>query len=271
MRIRDILGRVTTTLLIGREVYRWATRERMMYGFLLLALLFILMANVPFMVNDPRIFGDTSPEAAALHIGFVSVHIFIPLIAVFVSVSVLQSFFGRPNLALFLSKPVRSWQMLAGAVTGLFEMVFLNWVLMTAGLWFILVSQTRQLTGFLWPGMSVALVMGLLCIGLTVFFYLLVPNALAGILTILMLVAGLGGPLARETFLRAAGGSFSGRLLAVSAGLLPQVNALWGVSMTTLHLFDLRLDTGRILAHTFGFIFVVLAASFFKFRSISRI
>jgi len=269
MRI-NVAREVRTTLLIGREVYLWATRERMMYGFLLLALLFILMANVPFMVDDPQVFGEQTPEQAALHIGFVAVHIFIPLIAVFVSVNVLQSFLARENLTLFFSKPVRSWHLLGGAVIGLFQMLFLNWVLMTTGLWFILVSQTRMMTGFLWPGMGIALIVGFVCISLTVFFYLIVPNALAGILTILMLVAGLGAPMARETFLKAADGSLFNRLLVLSTELLPQVNALWGISMTSLHMFELRLDSGRILAQTFAFIFAVLTFSLIKFHRTSR-
>ncbi len=270
MRVKAAWSDLKATFLIGREVYRWATRERMMYGFLLLALLFILMANVPFVVDDPKIFSDQTPQQSALHIGFVAVHIFIPLIAIFVSVSVLQSFLGRANLILLLSKPVRSWQVLVGVVIGLFQMVFLNWLLMTAGLWFILVSQTRLLTGYLWPGMSIALIMGLLCISLTVFFYLLVPNALAGILTILMLVAGLGGPLARETFLRGAATSFFHQMLALSTRLLPQVNVLWGVSMTRLRMFELELDAGRVIAESLVLIFVVLAFSLVHFRRTSR-
>ncbi len=270
MRLKAAWSSLRITFLIGREVYRWATRERMMYGFLLLALLFILMANVPFMVDDPKLFSDQTPRQAALHIGFVAVHIFIPLIAIFVSVSVLQSFLGRANLILLMSKPVRSWQVLGGAVIGLFRMIFLNWFLMTAGLWFVLVSQTRLLTVYLWPGMSIALLMGLLCISLTVFFYLFVPNALAGILTILMLIAGLGGPLARETFLKGAASSFFHQMLAASTRLLPQVNALWGVSMIRLRMFELELDAGRVIAESFVFVFVVLALSFVQFRRTSR-
>jgi hypothetical protein len=41
--------------------------------------------------------------------------------------------------------------------------------------------------------------------------------------------------------------------------------------MRALGLFELRLDTGRILAETFAFLFVVLALSFAKFHRISRI
>jgi len=43
-------------IVISRDVCRAALKERMMYGFLLLALPFILMANVPFMINDPEVF-----------------------------------------------------------------------------------------------------------------------------------------------------------------------------------------------------------------------
>jgi len=270
MTVKVVWRSIRVTLLIGREVYRWATRERMMYGFLLLALLFILMANVPFVVDDPAVFSGQTPQQSAVHIGFVVLHIFIPLIAIFVTVSVLQSFLGRANLILLLSKPVRSWQVLAGAVIGLFQMIFLNWLLMTAGLWFILVSQTRLLAAYLWPGMSIALLMGLLCISLTIFFYLLVPNAMAGILTILMLVAGLGGPLAHETFLRESAPSSFHQMLALSTRLLPQVNALWGVSMARLHMFELEIDAGGVITETLILIFVILVFGFIKFQRTSR-
>jgi hypothetical protein len=76
--------------------------------------------------------------------------------------------------------------------------------------------------------------------------------------------------LARETFLRAADPSLFARMVAASTCLLPQVNALWGISMTALGMFELHLDAGRVFAESGAFIIVVLAFGFVQFHRASR-
>ena len=66
MRMKRLIENLRLVVLISREVYRASVKERMMYGFLLLALLFILMANVPFMTNDSRIFEGQPPVMSAI-------------------------------------------------------------------------------------------------------------------------------------------------------------------------------------------------------------
>src|SRR3990172_8479906 len=97
--MRRLVNDLRLVLVVSRDVYRSALKERMMYGFLLLALLFILMANIPFMVDDPRIFQGELPAVAAVQIGFVSLNIFTILIGVFVSLSTLQNFLAKERLA----------------------------------------------------------------------------------------------------------------------------------------------------------------------------
>ncbi|HQP91737.1 MAG TPA: hypothetical protein PLU24_03590, partial [Candidatus Omnitrophota bacterium] len=184
--------------LISRDVAWAALRERMMYGFLLLAFLFILMANVPFSINDPKVFQGQAPAVSAVQIGFVSINIFTILITVFVSISTLQNYLSRQRLVLLLSKPVKRWHIIEGVILGLFEMVFLNWFLMTSGIWLVILSQTRTLGLYVWSGMSITALMSLLYVSLVVFFYMLIPNAVAGVLTVFMLIAGFGVPFARE-------------------------------------------------------------------------
>lgn len=270
MRLNNYSKEIKIVFLIARDVCRAAIKERMMYGFLLLAFLFILLANVPFVIDDAKVFGGQAPAVSALQIGFMAINIFTILIAIFVSVNTLQNFLSKESLVLLLSKPVRRWQILQGVVLGLFEMVFLNWFLMTMGLWCVIVSQTRMLALPIWSGMSVTVLMALLYVSLVVFFYTLIPNAVSGVLTILMVIAGFGIPLARETFGRATEAGWVGSFLNFGLNVLPQINALWGVSMKTLDLFQIEVHAAPIVCQTVGLIIVLNVISSLKFRSLCR-
>lgn len=264
--MKQVFSAFRLVVVISRDVCRAALKERMMYGFLLLALLFILMANVPFAVNDPKTFGNEPAPVAALQIGFVAINIFTILIAIFVSLSTLASFLSQEHLVLLLSKPVRRWQILQGVVLGLFEMVFLNWFLMTAGIWLVIFSQTRDFSLYIWTGMSVAVLTALLYISLVVFFYLLIPNAVAGILSILIVIAGFGIPTARELFVSSNSPSLMRIALAWSLNMLPQINKLLGLSMQQLAFFDLKIPSGPILLQTAALIIVLNAFTIARFR-----
>lgn len=267
MRWRAKLGKV---IVISRDVCRAALRERMMYGFLLLAFLFILMANVPFAVGDPKVFSGQPPAVAALQIGFVSINIFTILITVFVSLSTLQNYLSRQRLVLLLSKPLHRWQIIEGVILGLFEMVFLNWFLMTAGIWLVILSQTRDLGLYVWSGMSVTALLSLLYVTLVVFFYILIPNAVAGVLTIFILIAGFGVPMARDLFGSGSYHPFVAALLAAGLEALPKINDLWGISMVQLGLFRLKVPTLLVIAQTFALIACLNALSCLKFRNFHR-
>ncbi|HAJ56413.1 MAG TPA: hypothetical protein DCL35_01440 [Candidatus Omnitrophica bacterium] len=257
-------------VLISRDVCRSALRERMMYGFLLLAFLFILMANVPFAVNDPKAFDGQPPAVSAVQIGFVSINIFMVLITVFVSLSTLQNFLDRQRLVLLLSKPLSRWQIIEGVMLGLFETVFLNWCLMTAGVWLVILSQTRELAFYVWSGMSVTALMSLLYVSLVVFFYIIIPNSAAGVLTIFLLIAGLGVPFAQELFDSTRYPHLVSSLLRTGLNVLPKVNDLWGISMTELGLFGLKIQAGFVILHTIALIAVLNAVVCFKFRRFRR-
>ncbi len=270
MRPRIWFSEMHIVLLVARDVCRAAIKERMMYGFLLLALLFILLANVPFTVDDPKVFGGEPPAVAAVQIGFMAINIFTILIAIFVSVNTLQNFLGKESLVLLLSKPVRRWQILQGVVLGLFEMVFLNWFLMTMGLWCVIVSQTRMLALPIWSGMSVTVLMALLYVSLVVFFYVLIPNAVAGVLTILVVISGFGLPLAQETFSRMTDLGWVGSFVKFGLNVLPQINSLWGVSMKSLDLFNVDVRPAPILLQTCALIVFLNVISSIKFRRLCR-
>lgn len=266
----DLFREFRNVVLISRDVYRAALRERMMYGFLLLAFLFILMANVPFSVNDPEVFGGQPPVVATVQIGFVAINIFTILITVFVSVSTLQNFLARERLVLLLSKPIRRWQIIVGVILGLFEMVFMSWFLMTAGIWLVIISQTRDLALFVWAGMSVTVLLSLLYVSFVVFFYVLIPTAVAGVLTIFVLVAGFGAPLAQELFRSSHTPSFISKFLQLGLWVLPKINDLWGISMVELKLFRLSVSVAPIFLQTCALILGLNLLSCWKFRRFCR-
>lgn len=270
MPMRKIALNFYGVIVIARDVYRSAVRERMMYGFLLLALLFILMANVPFMVGDPRVFENQAPETAALEIGFVAINIFTLLIAVFVSLGTLQSFLSRERLIFLLTKPVRRWQIMEGLLLGLIEMVFLNWCLMTAGLWLVVVSQTKSFGFYVWSGLGVTALLGVLYVILIVFFYTLIPNAIAGVLTILIFIAGFGASMAQQIIAQKISQPFLKTAVLFGLGLLPKINALFGLSMRELGLFDINIRPTPLLGHTFLVIGGINVLACLRFRRFGR-
>jgi ABC-type transport system involved in multi-copper enzyme maturation permease subunit len=264
--MKQFLNSLKIIIAISRDVCQVALKERMMYGFLLLALIFILMANVPFSVDDPKVFGNETAPVAALQIGFVAINIFIILIAIFVSLNTLQNILGWERLVLLLSKPVRRWQILEGVILGLFEMVFLNWFLMTAGVWLVIFSHTKVWGLYIWTGMSVTVLMALLYVTLVVFFYCLIPNAMSGILTVMMIIAGFGIPAARELFAASASPGIVRSLFTLGLDILPQINKLLGISMQYLAFFNLKIQAGPIMRQTIALIIVVNLLAVIKFR-----
>lgn len=266
MFTREWFKSIRLVFLISNEVARSALKEKMMYGFLLLALLFILMANVPFMVEEANVFEGQPPEVAAAQIGFVAINIFTILIAVFVSVNTLQNFLDKERLVLFLAKPVKRWQILEGIILGLFKMIFLNWFLMTVGVWLVIVSQTKTLALYIWPGMSITALLSLLYVTLTVFFYCIMPNAAAGVLAVLVMIAGFGTSLARDLFSASSYPYFIKASFLLTLSLLPKINDLWGISMNELKLFVLNIALLPVLCHTIVLIVILNLACVWRFR-----
>ena len=76
--------------IISRDVFRAASKERLMYGFLILSLLFVLLSNVPFFINDPELFEGMPSKIASMQIGFMGINMFLMLISVFIGLNVLQ-------------------------------------------------------------------------------------------------------------------------------------------------------------------------------------
>jgi len=243
--------------LIGHDVYRGALREKMMYSFLLLSFLFILLANVPYVVNDPGVFENQLPMATALQVGFVAINIFILLIAVFVSLSTMQNYLAFERLELLLFRPLRRWQIMAGVLLGLYKMILINWFLMTAGVWLVIVSHEPTLAFFVWKGFSVMALLGLLYVSLVVFFYSLLPNVIAGVMAVFVVIAGFGVPSAGRAFAGLSWPQLLEQMIGLALRLLPQIHALLAIALKELLIFRIPIAPAGYLFHA-AFLMILL-------------
>ena len=249
---------------ISGAVYKAASKERLMYGFLIVSMFFVLMANAPFFFDFSPVLGDVPPEAIALQIGFMGINLFLMLISIFITLNLLQEMFAKDVLIMLLSKPIRRWQMLEGIFLGVFRVCFLNWFIMTASLWLVIFVHLKQAHNYIWLGTSVSLLLIMIYISLMLFFYTFIPNAISGILTFFIVFAGFGSSLAPEVFnTLPVLVSWFARL---GVEVLPKVNDLNGISMNLLRIFELEsVKTAPILIHTFIFLLITHIVSCYRF------
>lgn len=259
--MHSVVHSLAVIRVISRDVFRLASKERLMYGFLILSVLFVLLTNIPFM--NPDLFEDMPPKIASLQIGFSGINIFLMLMCVFIGLNVLQDMCSDTNLALLLSKPVQRWHIIEGICFGLFKIIFLNWLIMVSSLWMIVYFHTHELNGAIWLGMSVSLVLSLMYISMLIFFYIFVPNAISGILTIFIIIASFGAVKTKEQLV------FFPKMIAffatIGVEVIPKVNSLFGVSMNTLGIFDLRINAAPIFFHSVVFLMVLHIVSHCRF------
>lgn len=259
----DFLESLRLIRVISKDVFRQASRERLMYGFLILSLLFVLLANVPFFVDNPKLFEGMPSKIASIQIGFMGINIFLMLTSVFIGLGVLQNVFSECNLTILLSKPLKRWQILEGVFFGLFKVLFLNWLIMVSSLWMIIYLHTQQLSLDMWLGMGVSLILAMIYISILIFFYTVIPNAISGILTVFIIIAGFGVALSEEYFLKFPKYLFF--LAKFGTELVPKINLLFGASMNMLGIFQLKINYLPVFLHTILFLIAIHIISCFKF------
>ncbi|MBL7198500.1 MAG: hypothetical protein ISS47_10435 [Candidatus Omnitrophica bacterium] len=250
--------------IISKDVFRAASKERLMYGFLILSLLFVLLSNMPFLINDPKLFEGMPPKIASVQIGFIGINMFLMLISVFIGLNVLQDILSEHNLSVLLSKPIKRWCILEGVSFGLFKILFLNWLIMVSSLWIIIYFHTQEFNADIWIGMGVSLILVMIYISLVIFFYTLIPNAISGILTFFIIIAGFGVSLSKEYFSSLSKSLFF--LAKFGVELVPKINLLFGVSMNILGIFKLRINYLPIFLHTIIFLIILHVLSCLKFN-----
>ncbi|MFH1622787.1 MAG: hypothetical protein ABIA97_06710, partial [Candidatus Omnitrophota bacterium] len=97
-----------------------------------------------------------------------------------------------------------------------------------------------------------------------IFFYTIIPNAISGILTFFIIIAGFGVSLSKEYFATLSKTLFL--LVKLGLEIVPKINLLFGVSMNVLGIFKYRMNYFPIFLHTFIFILALHIISCFKFN-----
>lgn len=256
--------------LISFDVYRCALREKLMYGFLLLSFVFILLSNVPYMIRDPKVFYGMLPLESALQVGFGGINIFLLLIAVFVSLGVLQSALTMERLELFLVRPLSRWKIMAGVIFGLYQMLLINWFLMTAGIWLVIILHEPTLALFVWKGFSVLALVGLLYVSLVAFFYTFLPNVVSGVLTVFIVIASFGASSASQTFGQLGWPPFLEQTAKFALRLLPQIPMVLAVAVKELLIFRVTISPAQYIIHTVLLILLCNIASCAIFQKKSQ-
>ncbi len=249
---------------ISKDVFRAASKEKLMYGFLILSILFVLLSNMPFIINNPKMFEGMPPKIASVQIGFMGINIFLMLMSVFLGLNVMQDIFSEHNLSILLSKPIKRYQIIEGTFFGLFKILFFNWLIMVSSLWLIIYFHTKNFNADIWLGMGVSLILIMIYISLLIFFYTLIPNAISGILTFFIIIAGFGVSISNEYF-----SSFPKLLFffaKIGVELVPKINLLFGVAMNILGIFKLRINYFPIFTQTVIFLIAIHALSCLKFN-----
>lgn len=249
--------------IISRDVFRAASKERLMYGFLFLSLLFVLLANTPFLINNPQLFQGMPADIASKQIGFTGINLFLMLICVFISLNILQEVLSDTNLTILLSKPVKRWHILEGISFGLFKVAFLNWLIMVSSLWLIIYLHTQEFNINILSGMGISLILIFIYISLQILFYTLIPNAISAILTFFIIIAGFGVSLSKEYLMSLSKSLFF--LSKIGVELIPKINLLFGISMNILGIFNLKINCFPIFLHTIIFFITLHIISCLKF------
>ncbi len=249
--------------LISKDIFLLCLNEKWLYGFLILALLFISMVNVPFWLKDLEPFKEMSPEKNALQIGLFFINVFLVLTSVFLSVICLSHFLSPERILLILSKPVRRSEYILGVISGLYFVLLLNWFILVSALFFILFLYTKHIDLSIYLGMLPSVLLSFICIGLVVFFYTIIPNFLSGILSLFILLSGFG--LTLED-IKKIEHLFLEKLIRLGAIFLPKVNSLFGISFDMLKIFEVKVNKLSTILHTAIFISVLNLISVYRFK-----
>ncbi len=261
------MTRIKSIYLIARDTVNIAIREKWMYGLLILGILFMMMANLPFTMSELEVFRDRSPTANALQVGLGFINIFTILIAIFFSLGTLQNYLAAERLILMLSKPIKRYELLLGIIIGVIFILLLNWFILTAQLWLVIFLNTKNPNVFIFSGLAPNILVAVVCASLVIFFYNIVPNFLSGILAFFILLASFGASVSAEPF-KGVNPAVLAKLLKVSLLFLPKINSLWGIAMNTLGIFKIQVNSLLVIAHTLLFIVILNVISLIRFNRI---
>ena len=258
-------NRIKIIYMMSKNVFKASLRSKVMYGLLFLSLLFMSMAHLPFVMKELQDFKGESPLTMAIQMGFFFVNIFMVLIVVSVSLGMLQNQLEPEKMILILAKPVRRWEMLFGITLGLIWMLFLNWLVITGGLWLTIFIHTKQLNFNIFFGMGIILLLAILFLSLIIMIYTFIPSTLSGILAFLILLASFG-TTGSVRLIQWISYPF---LIKVARGIitcLPKIIPLWGISMKTLGILSVDINSLSPIMHTFILIILFNCVAVWRFE-----
>jgi len=246
--------------IISKGVYRAASREKLMYGFLILSIFFVYLAGIAFILPSAfqqlKEFGNFTPLENSLSIGITWINIFLMLISIFVTLTVLQEFLSKENLGMLLSKPIQRWHIIEGIFWGIFKILLLNCFIMSASLWLVIYYLGGRIVNYIWLATAVTLFLSMVYTSLVIFFFVLIPNAISGILAFFVIIAGFGASLIEEgkdIFINFP--VWFSRLVNLGIQILPKINFLLKISMKSLKLFAIEyINIPAVIHHTVLFL-----------------
>jgi len=138
---------MNSVLIVGRNTFREAVRDRVLYNLVFFALL---------MIASAMLIGQISmgiETVVMISLGLSAISLIGLLIAVFTGVGLVSKEIDKRTLHAVLAKPLRRWEFLVGKFAGLAVTLAVNTAAMTAGLfaalWLVKHSITRADTAVL--------------------------------------------------------------------------------------------------------------------------
>jgi ABC-type transport system involved in multi-copper enzyme maturation permease subunit len=124
-------------LAIAQNTFRENIRDKVLYNLILFALIMILSS---FLLGQLTLGNE---EKVLLDLGLASISVFGTVIAIFIGIGLVHKEIDKRTIYALLAKPVHRHELIAGKYLGLLLTLFVNVVIMTAGLELALLYQGR--------------------------------------------------------------------------------------------------------------------------------
>ena len=183
----SIIGSITRVLLIARNAFREAVRDRVLYNLVLFVLL--LTAGAIFL-------GELSAGQETkiiIDLGLSAMLLFGVFIAIFVGVGLVYKEIERRTLYAILAKPIGRGQFLLGKYLGLCLTLLVNVIIMGAGVSLALIYIRRgwdPLAIKIWPAIMLIYFELMIITGVALLFSTFSSPALSALLTFFVFVIG---------------------------------------------------------------------------------
>lgn len=169
---------------IALNTYRETVRDKVLYNLVLFALLLIGSSYVLGQISvyqEVKIIKD---------IGLASISIFGMVIAIFIGIGLVSKEIDKRTLYSLLPKPISRVQFLLGKYLGLAVTLLVNVLVMTAGLYLLLLSMGERFDPSLLEAIYLVYVSLCVLVGVAILFSTFSSSLLAGLFTGFVYIAG---------------------------------------------------------------------------------